>query len=260
MIYHDIAEFASAISLQAGDILLKGFRSQDLSISYKSRTNLVTNIDRESEDFLYTRINKRFPQHTIIAEEGSRHDTDNDLLWYVDPLDATNNYAHGIPFFCISIGVFSRKQDCVIVGVVYDPIHKELFHAVKGEGAMCNDTKMSVSHTDDIGISVVASGFPYEKENPQKNNVEQFTRFLPRVQGFRRLGSAAMDLCYCAAGRIDGFWEPMLQPWDMAAGSLIVEEAGGKVTRYNGEKFDPDFPEILASNGKIHNQMIDILK
>ena len=255
-----IAGFAEEISKSAGKILLKGFRSETTKISYKSRTNLVTNIDRESEEFLFNSIRKKFPGHSIIAEEGSRSDAGGDLIWYIDPLDATNNYAHGIPFFCVSIGVFSREAGCVTAGVVHDPYHKETFKAVKGKGAFLNGKPIHVSSIDDIGISVLATGFPYDKENTEKNNLRQFNAILPNIQGIRRMGSAALDLSYIACGRIDGYWEPELYPWDMAAGSLIVEEGGGTVTKYNGSSFDPEYPEILASNGKIHDKMIGILK
>lgn len=257
---NEIAGFTEEISRSAGDILLKGFRSKSTTISYKSRTNLVTNIDRESELYLYNCIGERYPDHAIIAEEGSRREIEGEYIWYVDPLDATNNYAHGIPFFCISIGIFSRKINKVIVGIVYDPYHREVFKGIRGEGAYLNGDRIHVSSTSDIGISILATGFPYNKTDRKSNNLQQFNAFLPCVQGIRRIGSAALDLSYVACGRIDGYWEPGLYPWDMAAGSLIVEEAGGIVTRYNSEPFDPEYPEILASNGEVHEDMIDILR
>ncbi len=257
---HDtIASFSSEIAYEAGKILLGGFRSRNTEVSYKSRTDLVTNIDRESEEFLYNSIRKKFPDHTVIAEEGSRHDSGKDYTWYVDPLDATNNFAHGIPYFCISIGVFSIDLGRVIAGVVYDPFHNELFRAAYGSGSTLNGEKISVSGTGELGISIVATGFPYDRETSAKNNLQQFNRIMPVVQGIRRLGSAALDLCYVSCGRFDGYWEPLLRPWDMAAGSLLVEEAGGRVSRYNGESFDPEFPEIAASNGKIHNELTGLL-
>jgi myo-inositol-1(or 4)-monophosphatase len=257
--YDRIVSFSSEIAYEAGKILLGGFRSRDTEVSYKSRTDLVTNIDRESEEYLYNSIRRKFPGHTVIAEEGSRHDTGKDYIWYVDPLDATNNFAHGIPYFCISIGVFSIELKRVITGVVYDPFHDELFGTAYGSGSTLNGNEISVSETGELGISVVATGFPYDRETHAKNNLIQFNKVMPAVQGIRRLGSAALDLCYVSCGRFDGYWEPMLRPWDMAAGSLIVEEAGGRVTRYNGETFDPEFPEIAASNGKIHDELLGLL-
>ncbi len=255
-----IADFAEGIARGAGKILLRGFRSKTTIISYKSRTNLVTNIDRESEAFLFNSIRKKYPNHLVIAEEGSRNESGSNFIWYVDPLDATNNYAHGIHFFCVSIGVFSVKENCVAAGVVHDPFHRETFTAVRGKGSFLNGRHIRVSTADDIGISVLATGFPYDKENAEKNNLRQFNSFLPKIQGIRRMGSAALDLCFLACGRIDGYWEPELSPWDTAAGSLIVEESGGRVTRYDGSRFDPEYPEILASNGRIHDKMIDILR
>ncbi|MBN2041660.1 MAG: inositol monophosphatase [Spirochaetes bacterium] len=259
MAFQKIEEFAVEISRKAGDILLKGFRSKDTEISYKSRTDLVTNIDRESEEFLYNSIKKKFPDHSIVAEEGSREDREGEFLWYVDPLDATNNFAHGIPFFCVSIGIYSRQLNKVVTGVVFDPLHNELFKASRGEGAFLNGGKIHVSQAGDIGISILATGFPYNKADVKNNNLAEFNKFLPLVQGVRRLGSAALDLCYLACGRIDGYWEPGLKPWDMAGGSIIVEEAGGLVTKYNKDEFDPAFPQIIASNARIHEKMISVL-
>ena len=257
--YEKILDFARDISREAGKILLKGFRSSDTVVSCKSRTNLVTNIDKASEEFLFNEIRDKFTDHSIIAEEGNRKETESEYLWYVDPLDGTNNFAHGIPIFCTSIGVYSKELKRVIAGVVYDPLHDEMFSASWKNGAALNDNSIEVSETDDIGMSILATGFPYAKEDPEKNNVREFNKFLPGIRGIRRLGSAAMDLCYLSCGRIDGFWEPQLQSWDMAGGSLIVEEACGKVSNFKGEVFDPEYPEILASNGKIHNRMIEIL-
>jgi len=256
----EITGFASEISLKAGNILLQGFRSKDTIVSYKSRTNLVTNIDRESEDYLVSSIREKFPDHSIIAEEGSRHDKEGDIIWYIDPLDATNNYAHGIPFFCISLGIYSKRNGRMEAGIVYDPFHKELFKAARGQGALLNNNIIHVSSMDDLGRSILGTGFPYNKSDQEKNNLKQFNVFLPRLQGIRRIGSAALDLCYVACGRIDGFWEGQLYPWDMAAGSITGEEAGGKLTQSNGDPFDPEYPEILSSNGKIHQVMVDIFK
>ena len=250
--------FAEEISLRAGEILMDGFRSDETIVSYKSRTNLVTDKDRESEDYLFGEIRKKYPDHDIIAEEGSRHESEHNLIWYVDPLDATTNYAHGIPFFCTSIGVFSRKENSMVAGVVYDPVHNELFTASRGNGARLNGKSIRVSDTPEVGISIIATGFPYEKNNPLKNNLDRFNRVLPTVQGIRRFGSAALDLCYVACGRIDGYFEPELWPWDMSAGSLIVQEAGGRVSDFDNGAFDPEKPEIVATNLRIHEELISI--
>jgi len=255
----DIADYARIISSEAGDILLKGFRSTGTVISYKSSTDLVTDADRASEKHLVERISARFPNHAIIAEEGSRKDASGDYIWYVDPLDGTNNYAHGLPFFCVSIGVFSLSLKRVVVGVVYNPFLDEMFIAMRGQGAFLNGRSICVSSLDDIGISLVATGFPYDKAVSENNNLKEFNRIILHIQGIRRSGSAAIDLSYVACGRLDGYWEGKLNSWDMAAGSLIVEEAGGTVTTYNGGLFHPEYPEIVASNGKIHGQLIGLL-
>jgi myo-inositol-1(or 4)-monophosphatase len=247
------------IAENAGDILLAGFRSASTVVSYKSRTDLVTNIDKESEEYIVSAIRGRFSGHSIIAEEGSGRETDSEFIWYVDPLDATNNYAHGIPFFCVSIGVYSRVEKGIVCGAVFDPYHSEMFHAEKGKGAFCNGVPIKVSGIPDLGIALLGTGFPYEKDDMGKNNFREFGRFLPGIQCIRRMGSAALDLCYVAAGRLDGFWEPSLKPWDSAAGSLIVQEAGGIVTKYDGSEYDPEFPQTLASNGLLHDKMVEIL-
>ena len=255
----EFADFARALSREAGVILLRGFRSGTTIISYKSRTDIVTDADRASEDFLVSRIAERYPSHAIIAEEGSRKEADGDYLWYIDPLDGTNNFAHGLPFFCISIGVYSLSDKAVIAGVVYNPFLDEMFAAVRGSGAFLNGERIHVSSLDDIGVSLVATGFPYDKAVSPDNNLREFHRILPEIQGTRRMGSAAIDLSYIACGRLDGYWEPKLKPWDMAAGSLIVEEAGGRVSRYDGSRFDPEYPEIVASNGKIHDRLVSLI-
>lgn len=255
----ELADFARTLSREAGAILLKGFRSGNTVISYKSRTDIVTDADRASEAFLVAGISKQFPSHAIIAEEGSRKEADGGFLWYVDPLDGTNNFAHGLPLFCVSLGVYSLSEKMVVAGVVYNPFLDEMFWAVRGGGAFLNGERIRVSSLDDIGVSLVATGFPYDKAVSPDNNLKEFNRILPEIQGTRRMGSAAIDLSYVACGRLDGYWEKKLKPWDVAAGSLIVEEAGGRVSRYDGSGFDPEYPEIVASNGKIHDRLVSLL-
>ncbi|HPS57564.1 MAG TPA: inositol monophosphatase family protein [Spirochaetota bacterium] len=255
----EMTDAAKDISHKAGAILMKGFRSRATTISYKSRTDMVTSMDGESERFICSEIWKRFPEHAIVAEEGSGRDSGCEYLWYVDPLDATNNYAHGIPFFCVSIAAISRSSGTVVCGAVYDPCHDELFHAVSGGGSFLNGESIKVSDTADHGIALFSTGFPYAKSDMEHNNLKELNRILPEIQCVRRLGSAALDLCYTACGRVDGYWEPMLKPWDTAAGSLILTEAGGRVSRYNGDPFDPEFPEIAATNGKLHSYLVGML-
>lgn len=259
MEYDKITSTAISICKTAGQILLEGYYRSDITINYKSRTNLVTNIDYESEQCIVENIKTHFPGHDIIAEEGSINKANSHYIWYVDPLDATNNFAHKIPLFCVTIALYSREVNSTVVGVVYEPLRDECFYAWKGGGAYLNAKRIYVSQIQDIGISVIATGFPYKKDDPDVNNLKQFNNVLPHVQGIRRMGSAAIDLSYVACGRFDGYWEPMLYPWDMAAGALIVEEAGGMVTKYNGERFDPEYPEICATNGLIHTQLLDCI-
>ena len=255
-----IDAFARGIIRDAGAVLLRGFRAPDLVVEYKSRTDLVTNIDRESERLIFDALRREFPGHVIIAEEGSRAEEGDDYVWYVDPLDGTNNFAHGIACFCVSIGVYSRREGRMAAGFVYDPFHDELFHALHGSGSFLNGAPIRVSTTDAVDISIVATGFPYNKKETATNNSREFCSVMPEVQGVRRFGSAALDLCSVACGRIDGYWERQLKPWDCAAGAIIAEEAGGRVTRYDGSNFDPEYPEVLATNGRIHERMMTLLR
>jgi len=251
-------DFCVSLAGEAGAIIKKSFRSADTRVSLKSASDLVTNIDRETEALLFNRVKSKYPDHGIIAEEGSRTDGAGEFVWYIDPLDGTNNYAHGIPMCCVSIAVYSVGAGEIVVGVVYDPLHDELFSAVRGKGAVLNGREISVSKTDTLEYAMIATGFPYDKKSAG-NNVTEFSRVLPLIRGIRRMGSAAIDLCYVAAGRFDGYWEGKIKPWDMAAGALIVREAGGKVSKYDGSGFEPKFPQILATNGLIHEPMIEVL-
>ena len=254
-------EFAKRVAVQSGDeILMRGFHSSVKDVQRKGLTDLVTKYDRASEEFIFSEIRSHFPAHAVIAEEGSRSESGHDLVWYVDPLDATTNFAHGIPHFCVSIAVFSRSMKRTVVGVVYDPNRKELFTAMTGCGASCNGKQIQVSGFDKLSDSVIATGFPYGKQDERINNLSEVNKILPHIQCLRRMGSAALDLCYVASGRFDGYWEPMLFPWDTAAGALMVEEAGGLVSDYLGEAFDPVVPEIVASNGLIHDTLQDLVK
>ena len=256
----DFAAAANSISRRAGDnILLPGFRSPNKGIEQKGRANLVTEYDRRSEDYIKAEINKRFPGHLIVGEESGATGGKDEYVWFVDPLDATNNFAHCIPHFCVSIAVFSRGLGRVVAASVYEPVRRELFWAYLGGGAFLNGNRISVSSISDMGSSMLASGFPYGKEDERISNTVQVTEFLRHSQCMRRMGSAALDLCYVACGRFEGYWEPMLWPWDTAAGFLIVEEAGGVVSDYRGKAYNPEMVELVASNGKIHSRMLEIL-
>jgi myo-inositol-1(or 4)-monophosphatase len=229
-------------------------------IEYKKgeERNLVTEIDKKAEQLIIEKIRKRYPLHSFLGEESGSHKADSDYKWIIDPLDGTTNFTHGLNIFSTSIALEYKGE--VVLGVIYDPNVDELFTAEKGNGAYLNNRKIHVSQAARLMESLIVTGFPYEiKENPF-NAVEHFTTFLMECQAVRRLGSAALDLSYVACGRFDGFWEVTLNPWDMAAGVLFVEEAGGKFTNFRGFPSTIYSPNVLASNGIIHEQMVSILR
>lgn len=221
--------------------------------------NLVTEVDKQSEEMIIRKIRHHFPQHDILAEESAKETPrTSDYRWVIDPLDGTTNFTHGFPVFCVSIALEYRGE--VIAGVIYDPNFDELFTAERGKGAFLNAKRMRVSGVETLGKSLLVTGFPYNiTENPN-NAVEHFVKFLMKSQAVRRMGSAAIDLAYVAAGRYEGFWEVALNPWDVAAGALLVTEAGGQVTDFAGKAFSIYKPEVLASNGVVHREMMQILR
>jgi myo-inositol-1(or 4)-monophosphatase len=227
-------------------------------VEYKGVVNLVTEMDFLSEKVIVAEIRKLCPGHSILAEEKTHRQEDSPYRWVIDPLDGTTNYAHGYPIFCVSIGL--EKDGEIILGVVYDPSRNELFVAEEGKGAYLNGRRIHVSPTPTLSRSLLATGFPYDLRESPVNNLDHFQNFAMRSHAVRRSGSAALDLCYVSAGRFDGFWEMKLGPWDMAAGSLIVREAGGMVTDFQGNPIHLDGKYVLASNGKIHGEMIRTLK
>ncbi len=227
-------------------------------IQYKGEINLVTEVDFLCEKEIIASIKTQFPDHAILAEESGATKGDADHLWIIDPLDGTVNYAHGYPCYCVSIGYQCRGE--VVVGVVYNPCLDELFVAEKGKGATLNDNPISVSSTTQLKQSLLATGFAYDINESSNNNLDHFTHFIKACQALRRPGSAAMDLCYTAMGRFEGFWELKLHPWDYAAGWLMVEEAGGKVTRFDGSPLQMGDRSILTSNGHIHSAVVDVLQ
>ncbi|GAB4341136.1 MAG: inositol monophosphatase family protein [Candidatus Abyssubacteria bacterium] len=248
---------AKEAATEAGTMLLHGIDRIGW-IEHKGEINLVTEMDMKSEHLIKERILSRYPHHQILAEESDATTERSGYLWIIDPLDGTTNYAHGFPIFCVSIAL--QVEGIMQVGAVYDPTRNELFTAVRGSGAHLNGKRISVSQTSDLDNALIATGFPYDLRTSEVNNTDHWNAMLLRAQAIRRAGSAALDLCYTAAGRFDGFWELKLHPWDVAAGALMVEEAGGKVTHFGGEPFNVYSREILASNGKIHSQMADILQ
>ena len=231
---------------------------RDKKIELKGEINLVTEVDRRCEQGIIEIIQKAFPQHNILTEETPMPELPSPYRWIVDPLDGTTNYAHGYPCFCTSIALEFERQ--VMVGAVYDPLLDELFTAQQGEGAFLNGERIAVSMTDRLINALLCTGFPYDVRESAENNLDHFNNFIMEARAIRRDGSAALDLCYVAAGRFDGFWELKLNPWDVAAGKLIVEEAGGRVSDFRGKALDINGKETLASNGKIHEEMIRVLQ
>jgi myo-inositol-1(or 4)-monophosphatase len=218
--------------------------------------NLVSEIDRGSERMIIDMIRSRYPGHGILAEESGGSGA-SDYVWVIDPLDGTTNFLHGLPIFCVTIGVQFRGE--MVAGVVYDPNTDELFTGERGAGAFLNGGRLRVSSADDLIHSLLVTGFPYDIAANPDHAVEHFVHFLMRARGIRRLGSAALDLAYVAAGRFDGFWEVNLNPWDMAAGVLFVREAGGKVTDFGGKPHSIDRRQVVATNGHIHEAMLRVI-
>lgn len=250
-------EVATQAALAAGDYLRRRIHRVG-QVDYKGAVNLVTDCDRYSQRIIKSTLRQAFPSHGFLAEEDHHHEAGKeDYCWLIDPLDGTTNYAHGFPIFCLSIAL--EKDGEILIGVVYDPMRHELFQAMKGQGARLNGRRIKVSTTSSLNHSLLATGFPYDLRESPINNLVHFENFLFCVQAIRRCGAAALDLAYVACGRFDGFWELKLNPWDVAAGSLLVEEAGGLVTDFRGGKLDLASGEIVASNGLIHPSMIKIL-
>src|SRR5579863_9453805 len=247
----------SAIAREAGALLVHYFH-QHLKIEYKGDADLVTAADRASEALIRDRIRARWPEHDVLGEEQGLSDQGSDYRWYVDPLDGTTNFAHGYPVFCVSMGLERRVSETAatrIAAVVYDPTRDELFSAEQGKGARLNGEAIQVSKTPVLKESLLATGFPSHKRH-KNPNIFFYHQITLRTHGVRRAGSAALDLCNVASGRFDGFWEFNLNPWDTAAGALIVEEAGGTMSRFDGSPFQIDSRETLASNGLVHDALV----
>jgi myo-inositol-1(or 4)-monophosphatase len=248
---------AREAAFNAGRILKENIHGVR-EITYKGDINLVTEMDMLSERAVVETLRASFPDHGIIAEEETNIQNGSDFTWIIDPLDGTTNYAHGYPCFSVSIGLEQNGE--IVLGVVYDPMRDELFSAQKGQGASLNGKPVRVSTVDTLINSLLATGFPYDRKVSEKNNIDYFHDLLMASQEVRRDGSASLDLCYVACGRFDGFWELKLKPWDVAAGSIIVREAGGTVSDFSGSRFSIHDDELLASNGRVHGQMLTILR
>ncbi len=252
-------QLAVDAALEAGRFLKMNMgKIKHIEHKHGEERNLVTEIDKKAEQLIIEKIKRRYPQHDFLAEESGSHKLPSEYKWIIDPLDGTTNYTHGLPVFCTSIALEHNGE--VILGAIYDPSQDELFTAEKGKGAYLNNRRMRVSSATRLMESLIVTGFPYDiKDNPF-HAVEHFTNFLMATQAVRRLGSAALDLSYVACGRFDGFWEVTLNPWDMAAGILFVEEAGGKFTNFKGFPSDIYSPNVLATNGLVHDQMVEVLR
>jgi myo-inositol-1(or 4)-monophosphatase len=248
-------EFTVSLAKEAG-ISLKDKLYNKHTIDYKGEINIVTEADRMAEDLITGRIHQEYPHHDILTEESDGIDNGSEYRWIIDPLDGTTNYAHGYPVFCVSIAL--EVNGVVCLGVVYNPMLSEMFTAVKGAGSFLNNQRISVSATVDLSKSLLATGFPYDIREDENNNIHYFSMMAKRAQAIRRVGSAALDMAYVAAGRFDGFWELKLSPWDTAAGLLLITEAGGIVTDLFGGTYHLKSPHILATNGKIYNEMINV--
>lgn len=251
----DWLQLAIEAAARGGAILREGFGQVTEFRLKSSHMDLVTEYDRRSEEAIAELLRRECPEHGLLAEEQGSHQGEAEYLWIIDPLDGTTNYAHGYPLFAVSVALTRAGQP--LAGAVYAPITNELFVAERGTGAFLNGQKLAVSRRETLEKSLLATGFPVLDRI--EKNLPAFTAFLPRTQGVRRDGSAALDLCYVACGRFDGFWELDLKPWDTAAAWLIVAEAGGCVTDFRGGPFNLEQGEILASNGCIHQQMIAVL-
>ena len=252
-------QLAIQAAKEAGE-LIRGFHERGAAVQAKGQSyNLVTEADLASEKLIISRITEAFSDHAILAEETRASAEMAENLWVVDPLDGTNNFAHSFPFFCVSIAFWRHGQP--VVGVVYDPLRDELFVAERGQGAFVNDRPIRVSQAATLSESILATGFFYDRGEMMKRTLRQMETFFEKpIRGIRRTGSAALDLCYVAAGRLDGFWELRLSPWDYAAGGLIVSEAGGRMTDILGQPFDLFMGNVCASNGRIHDDVLGVVK
>jgi len=240
----------------AGELQRDGY-GRTLKIEMKGTIDLVTEVDQACEELIVAELKRHFPDHQILAEEGGKSGANHPCRWIIDPLDGTTNYAHRFPFFCVSIGL--EVAGIPTLGVVYAPMFDELFVSIRGQGVTLNGKPIAVSGTDKLVGAMLTTGFAYDVHRAENDNLDHFADFTRQVQATRRTGSAALDLSYVACGRFDGFWEMGLKPWDVAAGMLAVTEAGGQVSRFDGSPHQLDGRQIVASNGIIHQAMVDVL-
>ena len=249
-------EKAQQLAREAGEYQ-RSMLWRPLEIEHKGEIDLVTEVDKKCEELLVGGLQRAFPGHDFLAEENLYPDRAASHKWIIDPLDGTTNFAHGFPWFAVSMAL--EIDGDVVLGVVYHTMLDEMFHAVKGEGAFLNGSRIAVSSRGPMRSALLATGFPYDSATDKENNFAHFVNFQMGGRGIRRAGAAALDLAYVAAGRLDGFWESKLKPWDVAAGQLLVSEAGGLVTGFSGESYSVYSHRIVASNGLIHTEMLDTL-
>jgi len=248
--------FAIQVAKDAGRLLRDRVGTR-INVDHKGSINIVTDVDLASEKLIREAISTYYPRHQVLAEEGGLSESESEYRWIVDPLDGTTNYAHGYPVFCVSIAL--ECKGAIVLGVVYDPMREELFTAEQGGGAALNNRPIRVSKTAELMQGLLSTGFPYDIKTSKLTNLDHWANFAMNAQALRRDGAAALDLCYVACGRFDGFWELNLSPWDTAAGALIVSEAGGRLTDFSGGAFSNYKPEIVASNGLVHDRMLEVL-
>ena len=254
---NQIFQTANSAIEKATQIVMEAYNLPKVT-EYKGKTDLVTQTDRQSEEIIINEIQKAFPKHGIIAEESDSTNNESEYQWIIDPLDGTTNFVHEYPSFGISIGVMHKDE--FICGIVKELPANRTYSAIKGKGAFCDGKQIHVSDVNTLDQSLLVTGFGYEHGKKWSANIELFKQFTDITQGVRRLGAAAIDLCHVACGKVDGYWEFDIKPWDTTAGVLIVQEAGGKVTKMDGSKYSIHHPQILATNGKIHSEMLKITK
>ena len=248
---NEYMEFAKRTAEKAGDIITRYYNT-DVDIDFKGKYDLVTEIDFKSEELIVNSIKERYPEHDIVTEETDWDKTGSDYIWYIDPISGTTNYSHSYPVFSVSIGL--TLNDEIIAGAVFDPLRDELFCASNENGSYLNGDEIKVSDVSELEDSLIGTGFPYNIDERRKN-LEYFNSMVPEIQGIRRCGSVAIDLCHVACGRLDGFWAVGLKPWDVSAGIIILEEAGGKVSNIDRNNYGLGDFDILASNGHLHDTM-----
>lgn len=251
-VWREYLDAALPIARDAGDMLAENLNG-DWAVELKGAINLVTEMDKRSEAMIVDRLSRVLPDFKIVSEEGSIRERESGPVWYIDPLDGTTNYAQRLPVFCVAMGLVLGKTP--ICGIVYHPMGGEMFTAVRGAGAFLGEQELQVAQTADLGDAVLATGFPYDIRESEIDNLDHFARFAKKTRAIRRMGAAALDLAWTAAGRFDGFWEMKLSPWDCIAGALMCMEAGAVVTDFSGNPFDPLKGQVIAANPVLHPQI-----